>query len=172
MILMLPMIRELYCCFAEPPGFNPGEHQIALIERKTVTSNADLYIKSKNTLSLSLDTNSVRFEDFSGIEDVKINNAVELAVSSSLHYQVKAILPTGITNADKSNILSTNILNIKSSLDSSYKTFTSIGDELIVVDSQPAGSKNLYNIDIMLKGGLLSKADVYKTTIKFEVEQK
>src|SRR5699024_4696256 len=43
---------------------------------QSVTSNLDIYIKSENMLSLSLDTNSVTFEDFSGVEDLEKQNAV------------------------------------------------------------------------------------------------
>ena len=41
-----------------------------VLDKKLATSNLDVYIKSENILQMSLNTNSVTFEDFSGVEDM------------------------------------------------------------------------------------------------------
>lgn len=56
-------------------------------------------------LKLSLNTNSITFEDFSRVEDVERLNAIKLSINSSLSYDINAYLPTEIQNGDKSNAI-------------------------------------------------------------------
>lgn len=142
------------------------------MEKKSVSANTDIYIKSKNTLSLSLDTNNVMFENFNGTESIEKINAVNLTVGSSLPYMVKVYLVDEIQNSDKSNIIDKSVLNIKANSDSVYKTFINTTNPIILLDNQAEGSYNSHGIDFKLNGGLTHKADIYKTTLKFEVEQK
>ena len=46
-----------------------GINDMGSVEKKTVTANADIYITPQNILSLSLDTNSIIFEEYDGVED-------------------------------------------------------------------------------------------------------
>ena len=142
------------------------------LERKTTTANLDLYIKSENILLMSLDTNSVTFDDFSGVEDLEKTNAVNITVSSSLPYQLSAYLPTEIQNADKTNTMDKSILNIKENSESIYQVFSNTTDKVVLKDNCSAGNDLVHGIDIKLKGGIAHEKDVYKTTIKFEAEQK
>ena len=139
---------------------------------KSVTANLDLYIKCENMLLMSLDTNSITFEDFSGVEDLERVNAVNISINSSLPYQLNAYLPTEIQNSDKSSTMDKRILNIKESSEVSYKEFTNTADKLVLKDNCPAGNDLVHGVDMKLKGGIAHEKDVYKTTIKFEVEQK
>ena len=141
-------------------------------ERKSVTVNIDLYIKSENMLLMSLDTNSITFEDFSGIEDMIKENAVNISVNSSLPYQLNAYLPVEIQNSDKSNTMDKSILNIKENSESNYQVFPNAVDKVVLKDNCPAGNDLIHGVDIKLKGGIAHEKDVYKTTIKFEAEQK
>ena len=143
-----------------------------VLDRKTVTSNLDLYIKCENILQMSLSTNSITFEDFSGIEDMVEENAVQISINSSLPYSLNAYLPTEIQNADKSNTMDKDILNIKENSESVYQTFANTTDKIILKDNNQAGNDLIHNIDVKLKGGIAHEKDVYKTTIKFEAEQK
>lgn len=143
-----------------------------LMDLKNVTSNLDVYIKSQNMLSLSLDTNSVSFDNFSGVEDMEYLNGINLEVSSSLPYKLKAYLPIEIQNTTKTETIDKSILNIKVNGESTYKTFNDLVTPVILLDNQFNGSNIVHNIDLMLKGNIAHKADIYKTTIKFEVEQK
>lgn len=145
------------------------------LTKKNATANVDVYIKSENMLKLSLDTNSVTFEDFSGVVDMKKPNAVNLTVSSSLPYKVDAYLATDIQNATKDKTMNKEILKIKAnnSLESEYKSFTDVNiTPITLLDDQIAGNDVVHGIDLMLKGNLAHEKDVYKTTIKFEVGQK
>ena len=52
------------------------------------------------------------------------------------------------------------------------KTFTAINTPLNLLDNQVAGKINTHGIDLILRKDIIHKADVYKTTIRFEVNQK
>ena len=142
------------------------------LERKNMTVNLDLYIKCENVLSMTLNTNSITFEDFSGIEDMIKENAVNISINSSLPYQLNAYLPVEIQNADKTNTMDKSILNIKENSEVDYKEFVNINEKVVLKDNCYAGNDLLHGIDIKLKGGIAHEKDVYKTTIKFEAEQK
>ena len=145
------------------------------LTKKNATANVDVYIKSENMLKLSLDTNSVTFEDFSGVVDMEKPNAVNLTVSSSLPYKVDAYLATDIQNATKNKTMNKEILKIKAnnSLESEYKSFTDVNiTPITLLDDQIAGNDVVHGIDLKLVGGKAFEKDVYKTTIKFEVGQK
>ncbi len=142
------------------------------LESKSISANLDIYIKSENMLSISLDTNSVTFKNFSGVEDLEKKNAINMAVSSSLPYKIKAYLPTEIQNADKTEILDKSILNIKVNSESVYRQFPNLTTPIILLDSQGAGNNINHGIDLKLSTSNSHKADNYKTTIKLEVEQK
>lgn len=142
------------------------------LERLNATSNLDLYIKSENMLNLSLNTNSITFDDFSGVNDMEKTNAIGLTINSSLPYDINAYLPTEIQNADKSNTMDKSILNIKESSQLNYQTFSNTTDKIILKGNNPAGNSLEHGIDIKLKGSIAHEKDVYKTTIKIEVVQK
>lgn len=142
------------------------------MEKKFVTSNLDLYIKSENILGMSLDTNSIKFEEFSGIEDIEKVNAVNLTINSSLPYEINSYLVSEIQNADKSNTMDKQILNIKANSESTYKTFSSINTKVNLLDNQIPGNNKVHSIDLKLKGGIAHDKDNYKTAIKFEAQQK
>ena len=142
------------------------------LERKTATSNIDVYIKSENMLLMSLSTNSITFNDFSGVNDMKLNNAVNISINSSLPYQLNSYLLSEIENSDKSSRIEKDLLNIKVNDDSDYKTFADINEKLVLEDGCDAGNNKSHSIDLRLKGSQAHKADIYKTVIKFEAEQK
>ena len=142
------------------------------LDRKTTTSNLDVYIKCENILQMSLDTNSISFDDFSGIEDVEKINAVNVSINSSLPYQLNAYLPAEIQNADKSATMNKSILNIKESSETEYKEFTNLNEKVVLKDNCSSGNQLVHGIDIRLKGGIAHEKDVYKAIIKLEAEQK
>ena len=142
------------------------------LKLKSLSANLDVYIKCENILQMSLDTNSITFEDFNGIEDVEKTNAVNISINSSLPYQLNAYLSTEIQNSDKTNTMDKQILNIKENSESDYKEFENINEKVVLKDNCPAGNNLVHGIDIKLKGGIAHEKDVYKTTIKFEAEQK
>ena len=143
-----------------------------VLDRKLATSNLDVYIKSENILQMSLDTNSISFDDFSGIEDVVKENAVNITINSSLPYQINAYLPAEIQNSDKSATMDKSILNIKESGESNYQTFVNTTDKIVLKDNCSAGNYLTHGVDLKLAGGIAHEKDVYKATIKLEAEQK
>ena len=140
--------------------------------KKVSSANLDLYITSENILILTLDTNQVTFDDFSGVEDLEKSNTVNVTVSSSLPYQLNAYLPAEIQNADKSNTMDLSILNIKENSESAYQTFANTTDKIVLKDNCSGGNDIVHGLDIKLKGGIAHEKDVYKATIKLEAEQK
>lgn len=142
------------------------------LEKKSASSNLDIYVKSENMLSMSLNTNSVTFDNYSGVEDMEMLNAVELTINSSLPYKVNAYLVGEIQNADKSVILDKSILKIKANGEQSYNTFNDIVTPIVLLDDQSKGNGITHGIDLKLSSNLAYKDDIYKTVIKFEVEQK
>lgn len=142
-----------------------------VLERKSATGNLDVYIKSENMLSMSLDTNSVTFDDYSGTEDMEMLSAVNISINSSLPYQLNAYMPSEITNSDKSQVLPIDILNIKEGSEATYQTFDNTTDKIVLKNNCLKGN-NSHNIDLKLASNQAHKANVYKTVIKFEAEQK
>ena len=132
----------------------PLEDAFPEFELKTVTANFDVYIKSENMLSLSLDTNHLTFEDFSGVEDMEKLNAVNLTISSSLPYQVNAYLSSEIQNSDKSNTMNKSIFNIKANSELVYEEFTDIVNPIVLLDNQSKGNGIVHGVDMKLKGGI------------------
>ena len=100
------------------------------------------------------------------------SDAISLTVNSSLPYKVNASLESNIENKDGSNTIDISLLNIKASSDSDFKEFTSTKTPVILLDDQPKGNGAIHSIDLKLKGSLAYQADIYKTTIKLEIEQK
>ena len=142
------------------------------LERKTATANLDLYIKSENMLSMNLSTNSIVFEDFSGVEDLEKSNAIEISINSSLPYQLNSYLISEIQNADKSETIDKSLLNIKDGSSDDYKAFDNINEKLVLKYNCSSGNGNIHNIDLRLNGSNAHTADIYKTVIKIEAEQK
>ena len=140
--------------------------------KESTTANADIYITFENVLILKLDTNNVTFKDFSGVEDVEKVNALNITITSTLPYQLNAYLPMEIQNSDKTNTMDKSILNIKENGESAYQAFSNTTDKVVLKDNCPAGNDLVHGIDFKLKGGIAHEKDVYKTTIKFEAEQK
>ena len=140
--------------------------------RKNTTANVDVYIKSENMLSMSLNTNSIVFEDFSGVKDMEKGGAVEISINSSLPYKLNSYLVSEIQNANGSKKVDINRLNIKDNTYVDYKEFAGVNQKLTLKDNCSAGNDLTHNIDLKLKGGNAYPADIYKTVIKFEAEQK
>lgn len=142
------------------------------LEKKAATANLDIYIKSENLLSMSLSTNSIKFEDYSGVDEIEQLNAIDISINSSLPYSLNAYLPQSISNNDNSETMSLDILNIRENGNAPYQQFSNINTKLILNDSCEKGNNKRHSIDLKLASDEAHKADVYKTVLKFEVEQK
>ena len=142
------------------------------LEKKKVTSNVDIYVKSDNMLLMTLSTNTIKFENYSGVDDIELDNAINISVNSSLPYQLNSYLLSELESSDKSNKIEKDLLNIKTNSDSDYKVFNNINEKLILEDDCESGNNKSHSIDFKLIGGDAHKADIYKAVIKFEAEQK
>ena len=143
-----------------------------VLDRKTATSNIDVYVKSENSLHMTLSTNNITFEDYNGINDLMLDDAIEISINASLPYQLNAYMIQNIQNSDSSRFIDLDNFNIKDNSDDNYKEFSSIGSKLILKDDCSSGNDIKHIIDLKLKGGDAHEADIYKTVIKFEAEQK
>ena len=142
------------------------------IEPKKVSGNIDIYVKSDNMLSMSLSTNSITFDSFTGIDDMELDNALNITVNSSLPYRLNSYLLSDLQNADGSVTMNRELLNIKMNNDTDYKVFTNLNEKVVLEDDCDSGNNNHHIIDFKLNGNNAHKADIYKAIIKFEVEQK
>lgn len=145
---------------------------LPVIEKKKNSVNTDVYIKPQNMLSMTLSTNNITFDDVDATEDTEKLNALNITVISSLPYSLNAYLESEIQNKDKTNTLDKSILNIRESSQQDYKIFNSIDGKVVLKDNNLAGKETSHNIDLKLDSSRIQKADVYKTTVKFEAEQK
>ena len=140
-------------------------------DRKMVSANLDLYIQCENILQMTLNTNLITFEDFSGIEDMVKENAVNISINSSLPYNLNAYLATDIQNSDKSNTMNKDILSIKDNSEIDYQTFTNTVNKIVLKSNCNSGNDKQHDINLKLNSGIAHEKDVYKATIKFEAEQ-
>lgn len=136
------------------------------------SANIDVYITFENVLSLSLDTNTITFSDFSATEDVIREGAFNISVTSTLPYSLNSYLEGEIYNSDKSILLNKEILNIKEGGETEYKFFKNVKNKVVLKDNNLPTDNTVHPIDLKLRGGITHEKDVYKATIKFEVEQK
>ena len=142
------------------------------IDKKKVTANFDIYIQSENTLSMSLDTNQVVFDNYSGLEEAEKLKAINISISSSLPYDLNAYMPVGISNQSGTEFISMDTFNIRESSEGVYKTFADTTTKLPLKEDCQAGNNKSHSIDLKLDTDSMYKADIYKTTIKFEAQQK
>ena len=143
-----------------------------VLEKKSVTANLDVYVKSENALSMSLSTSSVTFEGYSGIDDLEKLNAVDVVISSSLPYDLNAYLEETLQNRDKSSTISPTAINIKENSNTDYKQFVNTTDKVVLKSDCDANNDVNHSIDLKLTSGNAHKADIYKAVIKFEAVQK
>lgn len=99
-------------------------------------------------------------------------NAINITVNSSLPYQLNSCLLEEIKNSDGSNKIEKELFNIKLNRETDYKAFNNINEKLVLKDNCLDGNNNQFGIDLIFRGSLSHKADVYKTVIKLEAEQK
>ena len=168
----LQYAKELVKQLPESDERNELLNKIDRIIPKTSSSNIDVYIVPSNILSLSLSTNVVTFKDVTGTEDVEMKNAMTLTVESNLPYEINSSLESKISNPDGSEILDASIVSIKASDNDNYKDFIGIGIPITILDVQQPVDANTHVIDLRLNTEYIKKVDVYKTVIKFEVNQK
>lgn len=137
-----------------------------------VSANLDVYIKSANMLSMSLDTSVVSFDDYSGVADIIKDDAIKITVNSSLPYKINAFMPSKIANANGTEEMPMDLFNIRESSKTTYEQFANNTDAVILKDNCNKGNNNIHYIDLKLASNQAHKADVYKTVLKFEIEQK
>ena len=142
------------------------------IEKKKVTANLDMYIKPENSISMSLSTNSITFDNYTGLEDMEKLGALDITINSSLPYNLNAYMPKELSNADGSSSMGVNLLNIRDNTESSYSQFTNTIDKLVLKSDCDKGNNKVHTVDLKIASDRSFKPDIYKAVIKFEAEQK
>ena len=137
----------------------------------THSGNIDVYIKPQNILSLSLDTNVVTFEEYSGTESLEILGAIGLTVDSTLPYDLNSYLESEISNLNGDKILDRNVLTLKESSSTEYKNFRNLKEKVTLLADCDSGYQKSHSIDMKLNPSVF-ETDIYKTVVKFEIEQK
>lgn len=64
------------------------------------------------------------------------------------------------------------MLRMKESSNTNYQNFANTTDKIVLKAGCNAGNNLIHNIDLKLASNQAHKADIYKTVIKFEAEQK
>lgn len=121
---------------------------------------------------MSLSTNSVTFENYSGVEDLEMLDAVNITVNSSLAYSLNVCMPTTISNSDGSSTINFDIFNIKESTEAVYGKFTDNTNKVVLKTDCSKGNNINHKIDLKLDSNVAYKADIYKTVIRLEAQQK
>lgn len=122
-------------------------------------------------LGLSLSTNQIKFENFTGIEDMEQLNAVEINVDSNKSYDIYALIPNEITNSIGDKILSPTALSMRESTSPDYIRFENINEKLLLMESVASGV-NTHKFDFKLNKDSFSDKDSYRAVIRFEINQK
>jgi hypothetical protein len=142
-----------------------------ILSLKSASDLVEVYVIPNNALKVSLNTNSITFDNFSYTESVEKLNALELVVSSTLPYNIKVSIENDIIGTTYGENVDKSIFNIKSSSSSSYQSFSDSNTSLILLQNQSAGNDMAHSIDMKLSSKKMNKVDVYKAVLKFEVEQ-
>lgn len=137
-----------------------------------LSNNLTLYIETKDTLKLTLSTNQISFEDFSGVQDSIKEKSLTLIVSSTLPYEINSFLLNPIESTISGKTINYKILNLKASTNDKYKTFNKLNTRLNLLDYQPAGFDKVHDIDFKLNSNIEFVKDKYKVIMRFEANQK
>ena len=151
-----------------------------ILDRHNASANVDVYIKCENLLSLSLSTNSITFNDYSGVQPLEAPGALTLTIKSSLNYDVNAYMPTEIRGSEHGHIMDKDVLEIRAAGAGDYQKFPNVGlnpdCKVELLANQTAtifgATDNTHVIDLNLDSDTAHTKDVYKSTVKFEVVQK
>lgn len=122
-------------------------------------------------LNISLSTNQIKFENFTGLEDVEIIKAIEMNVDSDKAYNISASIPSMIRNVDGDKELNPEVLSIKESNTPDYISFSSLNDSVLLVENVASGV-NTHTFDFKLNKDKFLEKDSYRAVIKFEINQK
>ena len=142
------------------------------LEKKKVSANLDMYIKPENSMSMSLSTNSITFDNYTGLEDMEKLGALDITINSSLPYSLNAYMPKELSNSDGSSSMGVNLLNIRENTQSAYSQFVNTTDKVVLKSDCDKGNNKVHTIDLKLASDRSFKPDIYKAVIKFEAEQK
>lgn len=134
-----------------------------------ITENLQLEVIAENSLEMSLSTNQISFENYSGVEDFEDNLTV--TVSSGLNYDlsVTAVEELAGTN-NSSNHIDLSLLSIGENGRDSVE-FEEVNRPVLVSENAPNGT-NEHDVVLRIKGDSSVKADTYTTTLQFEAQQK
>ena len=122
-------------------------------------------------LNLSLSTNQIKFEDFTGLQDVEIIKAIEMNIDSDKAYDISASIPTMIRNVDGNKELDATVLSIRESNSPDYISFPSLNQSVLLVEDVASGV-NTHTFDFKLNKDKFLEKDSYRAVVKFEINQK
>ena len=122
-------------------------------------------------LNISLSTNQIKFENFTGLEDVEIIKAIEMNVDSDKAYNISASIPSRIRNVDGDKELNPEVLSIKESNAPDYISFVNLNDSVLLMENVASGV-NTHTFDFKLNKDKFLEKDSYRAVIKFEINQK
>ena len=122
-------------------------------------------------LNISISTNQIKFNDFTGLQDVEILKAIEMNVDSDKAYDIYASIPSLIKNADGNKELNPDILSVRESNAPDYIPFTALNTNILLMENVASGV-NTHTFDFKLNKDKFLEKDSYRAVIKFEINQK
>ena len=122
-------------------------------------------------LGLSLSTNQIKFENFTGIEDMEKLSAIEMNIDSNKAYDIYALIPNEIKNPGGDKVLSARALSVRESTSPDYTRFENINQRVLLMENVASGV-NTHKFDFKLNKDSFSEKDSYRAVIRFEINQK
>lgn len=122
-------------------------------------------------LGLSLSTNQIKFENFTGIQDMEKLSAIEMNIDSNKAYDIYALIPSEIKNPNGDKVLSARALSVRESTSPDYTRFENINQKVLLMENVASGV-NTHKFDFKLNKDSFSDKDSYRAVIRFEINQK
>lgn len=122
-------------------------------------------------LGLSLSTNQIKFENFTGIEDMEKLGAIEMNVDSDKAYDISVSMPVEIKSIDGTKTVGLGALSIRESTSPTYSQFNNINEKILLIENVASGI-NTHSFDFRLNKDSFSEKDSYRAVVKFEINQK
>lgn len=144
---------------------------IVPMEPSIDSSSISVVINYMPTITMSLSTNNISFNNISGAEDNEIKNGLMISINSNLPYSINATLLKNIESLNK-DILDNNILNIKESTSQNYLSFNEVNSSVEILSNLNPSGINKHYFDFKINAAENLNDLSYETKIKFEAVNK
>ena len=135
---------------------------------ESANSNIKLNVEVPNVLELTLDTDSINFGDYTGMDTKRVN--IVATVSSTLPYNLKATLLDDIKTEDGKYIIPMDKLALYGEQEDEVQ-FSSKGQTKVIDANCPQAWEAEHSIAIEVWDGDVAHQGSYKANLRIEAEQ-